>query len=293
MTSASSQLTTDATPSSRAEGPRPVVVERILNVNITGTLSDFSMAGDAAALWRPAEGLAGKIFGLGTEADAHASANSLRAASVQEMLVECERSTFPVSMGIRVNCIPPKDVTDIGERFTYTVMPLSAHHVPHTIYKCDTDAHESLQWRENYSRWNNANLESEGALHVDNVPYVFVNDQHPVIGLLRHNTALIGCDIDTQPKIDNEWFKVSRQVLSVCCNTLRQKVLSKLTTHDLNTLQVQAFRLNAHEWGDVNQELEANLGAGVDRDGLQAALNTPYTYTARLRMKYELPAVVA
>ena len=98
------------------------------------------MAGDAAALWRPAEGLAGKIFGLGTEADAHASANSLRAASVQEMLVECERSTFPVSMGIRVNCIPPKEVTDIGERFTYTVMPLSAHHVPHSIYKCDRRA---------------------------------------------------------------------------------------------------------------------------------------------------------
>ena len=100
------------------------------------------------------------------------------------MYVDCEQPTFPVFMGIHVSCMQPREVTDIGERFTYTVMPLSAHNILHSIYKCDTNLKESLQWRENYSLWNNASLESEGVLHVENVQYVFVNDQHPA--LARH-----------------------------------------------------------------------------------------------------------
>ena len=56
--------------------------------------------------------------------------------------------------------------------------------------------------------------------------------------LLWHDTALIGCNINSHPKIDNKWFKVSRQVkrgrgyLEVCGTfaTKRGRKLPVLST---------------------------------------------------------------
>ena len=71
--------------------------------------------------------------------------------------------------------------------------------------RCDVGAEEGNQWRKDYPKYNATNIETEGVLEVQNCPYVFVHQDHPVISLLRHNASLIGCNIDAQPKIDNEW----------------------------------------------------------------------------------------
>ena len=124
-------------------------------------------------------------------------------------------------------------------------------------------------------------------LNVENNPWVFVHETHPVIALLRHNASLIGCKIDEQPKIDHEWYKVSRQVLSACCQTLRTKVLSKVTCHDLNLFQVQVRRLNAETWDDMNDQGVAHCIGPTKEDGAEF-LTTPYSYMARLQIKYEI-----
>ena len=115
-----------------------------------------------------------------------------------------------------------------------------------------------------------------------------MHQDHPVIALLRHNAGLIGCQIDEQPKIDLEWFKVARQVLSACCQTLRAKVLSKITSNDLNLFQVQLKRLNAETWDDMS-DLEAAMSrTTLSKEEVQSFLTTPYTYMARLQIKYEI-----
>lgn len=39
-----------------------------------------------------------------------------------------------------------------------------------------------------------------------NSSYYFVKDDHPAITLLRANKDLLRNDLDTQKKVDNEWW---------------------------------------------------------------------------------------
>ena len=47
-------------------------------------------------------------------------------------------------------------------------------------------------------------------------------------------------------------YKVTRQVLSASCHTLRSQVLNKVAANDLNNFKVQLFRLNSQSWDDIN-----------------------------------------
>lgn len=200
-----------------------------------------------------------------------------------------DRSTFPVGLGVHINCVPPNEMNDLGERFAYTVLPQMQNTGGQIIYQCDVGSEEGLQWRKDFPKWTSANLEIEGVLNIDNNPWVFVHQDHPVISLLRHNAGLIGCQIDDQPKIDNQWYKVTRQVLAACCATLRSNVLSKVTSNDLNLFQVQIKRLNAENWDDMTNDFEvAQSSPSLSKEEAERFLTTPYAYTTRLQIKYEI-----
>lgn len=264
------------------------VLTRTLHVNITGSLANLSMAGPSGGTWRLVDGKQIGVFGLGSETDSQIATNQLRTALIHELTVVQDRSTFPVPLGVTINCVPPCEMTDLGERFAYTVLPNMQNTTNQVIYECDASSEEGQNWRKDYPKWTAANLETEGVLHVDNNPWVFVHETHPAIALLRHNSELIGCKIDDQPKIDQEWFKMSRQVLASCCQTLRAKVLSKVTSHDLNLFQVQIKRLNAETWDDMNDLGVAHCSANLTKEQAADFLTTPYSYMARLRIKYEI-----
>jgi hypothetical protein len=275
--------------SAAGEGvPQGTILTRTLYVNITGSLANLSMAGPSGGSWRLVDGKQIGVFGLGSEVDTQVATNQLRTALIHELKVLQDRSTFPVPLGVTINCVPAHEMTDLGERFAYTVLPGMQNSVAQTIYQCDTGSEEGLQWRKDYPKWTAANLESEGVLHVDNNPWVFVHETHPVVALLRHNAGLIGCKIDEQPKIDQEWYKVTRQVLSACCQTLRTKVLSKVTSHDLNLFQVQIRRLNAETWDDMNDLAAAQCTSSLSKEQASDFITTPYSYMARLQIKYEI-----
>lgn len=268
--------------------PQGTILTRTLYVNVTGSLANLSMAGPSGGSWRLVDGKQIGVFGLGSEVDTQVATNQLRTALIHELKVLQDRSTFPVPLGVTINCVPSNEMTDLGERFAYTVLPGMQNSVGQTIYQCDTGSEEGLQWRKDYPKWTAANLETEGVLHVDNNPWVFVHETHPVVALLRHNAGLIGCKIDEQPKIDQEWYKVTRQVLSACCQTLRTKVLSKVTSHDLNLFQVQIRRLNAETWDDMNDLAAAQCTSTLSKEQASDFITTPYSYMARLQIKYEI-----
>jgi hypothetical protein len=267
--------------------PQGTVLTRTLYVNITDSLANLGMAGPSAGTWKLLDGRQMQVFGMGTEVDAQVVTNQLRTALIHELKVVQDRSTFPVPLGVTISCVPSHEMTNVGDRFAYTVLPGMSNSVPQTIFQCESGSEEGQQWRKDYPKWTAANLDTEGVLHVDNNAWVFVHETHPVIALLRHNSALIGCRIDEQPKIDNEWYKVSRQVLSACCQTLRTKVLSKVTSHDLNVFQLQVKRLNAESWDDMNDDVVAHC-IGQTKEEASQFLTTPYSYMARLQIKYEI-----
>ncbi len=280
--------------------PQGTVLTRSLFINVTGSLANLAMQGTQAGIWKPVDGKQGQVFGMGADADAQVVTNQLRTALIHEVKLLEHRSTFPIPMGVKMQCVPLNEKTDLGDGYTFTVLPHSTISTPHVLYSCDVGTEEGHQWRKEYPKYNAANLETEGVLEVNNCPYVFVNQDHPIIALLRHNASIIACNIDDQPKIDNEWFKITRQVLSACCQTLRAKVLSKISSNDLNLFSLQLHRLNALSWDDIN---DANLplqnfvqdptwcADRVDaerRAHVERFLSTPYSYMARVQIKYEI-----
>lgn len=279
-----------AAPGSTSAGVQPgTVLTRTLYVNITGSLAALEMSGPSAGTWKLVDGKCLGVFGMGAEVDAQVATNQLRTAMIHEVKILQDRSTFPVGLGVHINCVPHHEANELGERFTYTVLPAGHSNTPQTVFQCDVGYEDGMQWRKHFPQWTSANLETQGVLNVDNNPWVFVNKDHPVISLLRHNAGLIGCQIDEQPMIDGQWYKVTRQVLAACCSTLRTNVLNKVTSNDLNLFQVQVKRLNAEHWDEVNHDIEVAGGKPIlSKEEAEAFLTTPYAYTARIQVKYEI-----
>ena len=239
------------------------------------------------------------VFGMGNNADTQVALNQLRTALIHEVTLLEHRSTFPVPLGVTLGCIPANEKTDLGDGYAFTVLPHSKIASPQVLYKCDTGSEEGNQWRKEYPKYNASNINTEGVLEVPNAPFVFVHQDHPCIALLRHNASLIGCNIDEQPKMDGQFFKIARQVLSACCDTLRSQVLTKVTSNDLSMFQSQLSRLNASSWDEVDiplimQSFKADptwddMRVEMEKKAhMERFISTPYTYMARLQIKYEV-----
>lgn len=286
-----------------AESASGIMMERTLHVSITNSLGNLALAGPHGGLWKPVDGLQLKLFAnLDSDAvDATIATNQLNCAIIHKVTVLEHQSSFPVPLGVEINCVPPREVTELGQKYAYTVLPESKIAMPQTIYEMEGLSSDMLEWHKQFPQYNATNLDTQGVIQVNNQPFVFIDCQHPVISLLRHNSHLIGCDIDSQKKMDGQYYKVSKQVLQTCCDTLKRKVLSTVTSHDLNTLSVQIHRIDADSWEDLQDGTVAMRSFKISasatpeeeeeakRKHLRNFTTTPYTYMARIKIRYELP----
>ncbi len=281
---------------------RGTVLERVLHVNITNSLGNLALAGPLGGVWKLVDGAQHQVLSHSAEGmDVGTSTGQLGSVLMHEVEIMQQHNGFPVPLGVQLNCMPAKEFTDLGEAFAYTVLPNCQLNIPETIYKAPPLNDEMYEWHKQYPQYTAANLESEGVMHVNNQAFCFIDHEHPAVSVLRYNSHLIGCDIDTQKKVDKTWFKISRQVLKVCCDTIREKVLSKMKTYDLNTLSLQIHRINAIGWEDLgdgtvamsNFKLKSSWTPeeedAAKRNHLKKFTSTPYTYAARIKIKYEIP----
>ena len=261
-------------------------ITRRLNVCITGTLSNFSAEGPGAATWKPLDGKQICMFGQNLDTtDLASSTNALRNAYIVSCKLIEQRSTFPVPLGVIMNCVPNNELTETGDRYAFTCLPMSSNTHPHMLFEADASHSEGFEWRKTFPEYTDSNLETHNVLPIHGSPYFFVQEKHPVISLLRANSELLGAKMEETKKIDGEWYKVSKQVLTTCCNTLRTKVLSRISFNDLNLFQVQLKRTDHNEWtgmGDVLLENSHN-------DNEAAILDKPCSFMARLELTYEIP----
>lgn len=96
----------------------------------------------------------------------------------------------------------------------------------HVIEKLDDEQEIANKWKDLYSRYNKQNLREEGVLPWQN-GCKFVHIDHPVVGLLRSNSNMIGTDVDSMPRVDDH-IRMTDQVFDVCCSTIEEKVLNQL-----------------------------------------------------------------
>jgi hypothetical protein len=289
--------------------PQSTVVKRTLCVNISGSLANLALAGPQAAMWKPIAGKETEMFSPSLDASmpTETVVDNIRNGLIRSVTLKEAHSTFPCPLGVTISCVPSNEVTDLGDRYAYTVLPNSIISSPQTIYTCDSSIQENAAWRQQYGKWNKANLESEGVIPIPNQTFCFVHCDHPVVGLLRHNCDLIGCDVDKMPRMDGQWIKLTRQVMNECCKTLRTQVLGRMKTEDMNLFSFQLHRLGAETWDDLgdgtvplqNFRIKAKWTPDEvemeKKHHLQQFMTNKYQYMARLEVEYEVPtsAVVA
>jgi hypothetical protein len=208
--------------------------------------------------------------------------------------LEC-KNTFCVPLGISCSVIPPNEATDWGGRYATTVLPDSMNTTMQTLFEADASDQEGMRWRMDYPEYTSQNLETHNVMEVRNHPVMFVDVGHPVIALLRNNAELLGSNIDEQQLVQDRWHTISKQVMTACCNTLRNKVLSRVTTMDLNNFQVQLHRLNRERWNDVGlgEHIPGMMNAGMNEQQMQdiqdKAITQPCSFMTRWRVTYKYP----
>jgi hypothetical protein len=273
-----------ATATPESVNPKALSFTKRFNVQISGTMANFGAEGPSAATWRPVEGKHVQIFtNAAADQDLSSSMNILRSAYVVKATLLEQKNGFPVPLGVQVSCIPGQEHNDLGEKFAFTSLPMTHNPMPLTLFEADANANTSQEWRKMYSEYNATNLESHNVLEVNNQNYVFVHENHPVISLLKANADLLGSELRDDQRIDGEWFKVSKQVLSTCCTTLKAKVLSRIHVNNLMDFQVQLRRLDSSNWDDNSDSLHEHstmLGANL--------IDNPYSFMARMELTYEL-----
>lgn len=281
------QLPTGSSPADGSYSTEPPTTRltKRLHVSVASSMSNLFSEGSGSAVWSILPDRASKLLG-DSSSDMTSSLNSIKNAYIINCKVLQSRSSFPVPIGVSMNCIPHNEITETGQTFAFTVLPMSHSDVTLTLFEADTTSTENNQWRNYFREYNKENLGTHNILDVQGMPYKFVHETHPVIGLLMANKEILGSDISTHSKIDGEWYKVGTQVLNTAVSTLSSKVLTKLPCQDLSQLQVQLKRIDAVEWTDHSDYIAEHIKSEHNHDSI---FDKPCTFFARIEITYELP----
>lgn len=174
-----------------------------------------------------------------------------------------------------------------------------AVNTPSVIYEPGVTNGQANEWRKLYSKFNAGNLETQDVLKVPNTQFVFVHEEHPIINLLRMNKRYTGVDIENAPKMDGQWYKLTGALMQSSCDIIRSNVLSKISTSDLTTLQVQLNRLGGQDWSTVNStDALMTFAPNPAWDEETLRIHTaaheknftekPATFMARIQLDYEI-----
>ena len=278
------------------------LVTRRFNVNIRGSLAQFGGSGQEAASWAPINGKVGDVFSISdifeSTPDVGTTAAVLANSVLHRVTVLETKNDFPLNLGVTMACVPSEETTKTGHKYAITTMANTHQPNPTVVFEAEASTNEGISWRSKYPSYNANNLEKEGVLQVSGQQYLFVSQNHPVIELLRQNASHLNADISEQPLIDGEWYKITKQVMGTCCSTLRTKVLSKVSTRDLNNFSVQIHRIGNKDWNTItaNDEIISAIPDHIINLNSEEAIGThiqtimkrQYSFTARIEMQYEV-----
>lgn len=273
-------------------------------MTIRGSFSQFGSSGQEAASWTPVNGKVGEVFGiseiLDQGADSGFGSTLLQNAVLNRVTLLESKNDFPLPLGVSISCIPSDESTRTGHKYAMTVLANSYNPNALCLFESESVCSDGLQWRKEFPQYNATNLDTQGVLNVQGETYVFVSKSHPAIQVLRSNKERLKQDIDDAPLIDGEWYKVARQVMAMCTQQLRQKVLNKVNTRDLNNFTVQLHRIGNKDWTAINAHDEFMSAVpneiiwSEDQEALTKHIGkimaTPYSFSARLELTYEVVA---
>ena len=267
-------------------------------MTVSGTLQGCDEKGATAGFWRPRDGKLNSVWSpteMGIENNVETATNALQNARVKSVKCMEYISTFPIPLGIKCDCLPATESTDIGHRYIMTTLPCHSNTTPQILYSANDTSSEALRWKQEYPAYTARNIDTHNVMEVKAQPVVFVDLKHPVISLLRANKDILGSDIDQQSLVQGRWHTVSRQCFNTAVKTLRGRVLSEMMDNvNLANFALQVQPLDRKAWSDIGTgEHVKDIVEANTRETLQEAhtraLNRPYNVSARFQITYEYP----
>lgn len=277
---------------------------RRLNLEFNGSPASYSSGGHDAATWSPQNGKLAACFGVEDccESPSDNTVNAmLSGAILKHVKVLQVQNNLPVAIGFNCNIIPSNEVTKTGHRYALTAPAKSSTDQHVVLWENDGLNTDQELWRSKYPAYNTHNLDTEGVLTVTGQTYCFVDQEHPVIDLLRSNADVLNQNIETNGLIDGKWYKVSKQVLATCCKQLRENVLMNINTQNLAAFKGQIMRLNGKDWNSLsaNDDLVQCIDPAILEtkdetkigNALKEILERRQKVTIRLELKYDMPHI--
>jgi hypothetical protein len=153
-----------------AEEAQTQMMHKTIAVEVRGTMNGFSVMGPTAATWKPVEGKGPLIFGTdgssSIDTDLTSATNAIKNVTIRKATLLQSYNTFPVSLGVSVNCLPHNEVVDTGDKYTFTTIPNTAVNTPSVLFETGESVSEASEWRKNYAKFTNTNLETQDVLKV-------------------------------------------------------------------------------------------------------------------------------
>jgi hypothetical protein len=153
-------------------------MSKVVAVEIKGTMNGFSVMGPTAATWKPVEGKGPSIFGIdgnthSIDTDFTAATNAIKNVTIRKATLLQSYNTFPVALGVSINCLPCNEVVDSGDKYTFTTIPNTAVNTPSVLFEAEETQTQASEWRKNYARWGILPMSltnTNRATHHTNIP---------------------------------------------------------------------------------------------------------------------------
>jgi hypothetical protein len=122
-------------PENVTEDTQTHLMSKVVAVEIKGTMNGFSVMGPTAATWKPVEGKGASIFGIdgnspSIDTDFTSATNAIKNVTIRKATLLQSFNTFPVALGVSINCLPHNEVVDTGDKYTFTTIPNTAVNTP-------------------------------------------------------------------------------------------------------------------------------------------------------------------
>jgi hypothetical protein len=262
-------------------------IKRRFNVSIYGSLNSLNSEGPNACTWRPSEKtLVSSWAGQNASDEIQDHAKILKSLSnVQILSCKCIEydNKFPVPVGVHISCVNGSEIAENGEKVALAALADSHNTQPIVIHESESNADVSHDWLKMFGEYTRDNIATKNVLTVDKQDYVFVNQCHPVISVLKANPEILGAPLEDHQKIDGQWYKVSTDAHNKCCETITKRILSQVNAADLRNLSVRISRNDlASEWTEVTGPLAHAHSTNND------IVNKPCYFHARLELEYNI-----
>lgn len=248
----------------------PVALQqRKIHMEISGSMEQFR-ADPARASETIAAEVAKEIFGDGQTSRVNNAV--LRSATLSNV-----KNTFPVAIGLQITGVEGAHLTPTGDRFAHVAKAESVSNEAVVISEKDIQAH--LDFARQYPNFSHDNVRSQGTHHIRDEAYHLVNENHPMIGVLRENAAQLQTDINSCGRVDGKYFKVGEDVWNNCMTSLEQQLKNEVSVVDLSNFKITAKRVNKQAWDDYDT-------ITGDVEVFPGLMQTPQTISCDVTLEY-------